>query len=443
MKKSSHIVGIFFCMDAITLYDLFGDSLGKIVTDTRTLQQDDIYFALKGANFNGNAFAIQALEMGARFVVVDENIKEDKRVIQVDNVLMCMQDLAKIHRKKMNANVIGITGSNGKTTTKELLFSILKEKFQTLATQGNLNNHIGVPLTIFKLEPRHEILILEMGANKPGDISELAEIGIPDLALITSLGKAHLEGFGSFEGVIRTKRELFDNVASRGGTLFFNFNDPMIKTLYGEFKNGLSFGNTDTNADYTYDLLQQIPEIKLQAVYNQEKIEYSSHLFGVHNYQNVISSITIARYLGLNIDQINRGLNEYHPNNMRSQITNWQQNKVILDAYNANPSSMSAAIGSLLQFDHNAKWVILGKMAELGDSSEAEHQNIIKLLATCDFEKVLLIGKEYKKEIIQPGMLAFENVDQAKEWINQYRPIDKLILIKGSRSSQLEKLLLE
>ena len=399
-------MGIFFCMDAITIYDLFGGCVDKIVTDTRTLKQDDIYFALKGANFNGNAFAIQALEMGARFVVVDENIKEDKRVIQVDNVLMCMQDLAKIHRKKMDAKVIGITGSNGKTTTKELLFSILKEKFQTLATQGNLNNHIGVPLTIFKLEPRHQILILEMGANKPGDISELAEIGLPDLALITSLGKAHLEGFGSFEGVIRTKRELFDNVASRGGTLFFNFNDPMIKTLYGEFKDGLSFGNTDTNADYTYDLLQQIPEIKLRAVYNQEKIEY-------------------------------------HPNNMRSQITNWHQNKVILDAYNANPSSMSAAIGSLLQFDHNAKWVILGKMAELGDSSEAEHQNIIKLLATCDFEKVLLIGKDYNKDIIQSNMLAFENVDQAKEWLNQYRPINKLILIKGSRSSQLEKLLLE
>ncbi len=436
-------MGIFFCMDSIALYELFDGRVDRIVTDTRKLKEGDIYFSLKGANFNGNEFAPQALEKGASFVVVDENIGLESRVIRVDDVLKSMQGLAQLHRKKMNAKVIGITGSNGKTTTKELLYFILKEKFQTLATQGNLNNHIGVPLTIFKLEPRHEVLVLEMGANKPGDIKELTEIGVPDMALITSLGKAHIEGFGSFEGVIKTKKELFDDVANRGGTLFFNLNDPQLNQMYSLFKDGLSFGDKKTNSDYTYELLQQIPEIKLRAFYDLDAVDYFAHLFGVHNYQNVIASITIARHLGLDIEQISKGLDDYYPQNMRSQITTWGNNKVILDAYNANPASMSAAIESFREFEHNEKWVVLGKMAELGDSSQEEHQNLTELLVSAGFEKVILIGSEYNNKLAQDKFILFENVDLAKSWIYKNMPKEKLILIKGSRSSQLEKILTE
>jgi len=429
-------------MEISEIYKLLEDKLDKIVTDTRQIKTGDIFFALKGPNFNGNEFALQALKNGASYVVVDQLFNaEVKNMIIVPDVLSCLQNLAKLHRRNIGIPTIGITGSNGKTTTKELLFSILSLWKNTLATAGNLNNHIGVPLTILKLKRNHEWLIIELGANAPGNIEELCEIADPDFGLITSLGKSHLEGFGSFEKLIETKMELFEFVERKSGKLFFNLNDPNIQKWYKPLDNYIGFGDVTKDAKYQFELLESHPKIKLKQVQPLEEI-FETELFGEHNYQNVIAAITISQCIGVPITLIKQGLKSYVPSNMRSQILEWRNNRVILDAYNANPASMKSALVSLSQFDTSAKWAILGKMAELGEYSREEHQKILDVSLDLPIDKILVIGSEWP--VMQHQKLIYKStVDEAKQFLNDNQVEGQTILIKGSRSAALENLLQE
>ncbi|MBK9631854.1 MAG: UDP-N-acetylmuramoyl-tripeptide--D-alanyl-D-alanine ligase [Saprospiraceae bacterium] len=429
-------------MEISEIYKLLEDKLDKIVTDTRQIKKGDIFFALKGPNFNGNEFALQALENGASYVIVDQFFKpEVKNMILVPDVLTCLQNLARIHRQNLNIPSIGITGSNGKTTTKELLFSILSLWKNTLATVGNFNNHIGVPLTILKLKSTHEWMIIELGANAPGNIEELCSIADPDFALITSLGKSHLEGFGSFEKLIETKMELFEFVEKKSGKLFFNLNDPNIQKWYKPSDNHIGFGDDTTESKYQFKLLESHPKIKLQQIQPVEEI-FETELFGEHNYQNVIAAITISQSIGVPISLIRQGLKNYIPSNMRSQILEWRNNKVILDAYNANPASMKSALVSLSQFDTSPKLAILGKMAELGEFSNEEHQKILEFSLNLAIDKILCVGGEWP--VIEHQKLIYKStVDEAKLYLNNIQSEGQTILIKGSRSAALENLLKE
>ncbi|MBK9272201.1 MAG: UDP-N-acetylmuramoyl-tripeptide--D-alanyl-D-alanine ligase [Saprospiraceae bacterium] len=423
------------------IYALLEHKLDKIVTDSRQIKEGDIFFALKGPNFNGNQFAIQAIEKGAQFAVVDElPMDASDQIITVQNALICLQNLSKLHRKKMNPFVIGITGSNGKTTTKELLYSILSRYDETIATIGNLNNQIGVPLTLLKLKPHHKYIILEMGANKPGDIAELSSIADPDLGLITSLGKAHLEGFGSFENLVATKFELFDYVDRKNGYLFYNMNDIHIKGQYQAKGNHITFSDTGFDSHFEYTLLKSHPTLRFSQTKPMINENFESSLFGHHNYQNAIAAISISEHLGVPVSMIVAGISDYIPSNMRSQILQWRGNLVILDAYNANPASMKHALESLCMFDQNPKWAILGKMAELGAESTFEHEQILQHALSSDIEKIVCIGEEWpvKKD---GKLLYFGNVNEAKKEIQTMNLKAKTILIKGSRSATLEKLL--
>jgi len=408
-----------------------------VVTDSRKIKNNCIFFSLKGENFNGNEFANSAVEKGAMLAVVDEKkySQNKENYILVEDCLETLQNLANFHRKKLNTKIIGITGSNGKTTTKELINSVLKTHFTTYCTRGNLNNHIGVPLSLLEISKNTEVAIIEMGANHIGEIKLLSEIVEPDYGYITNFGKAHLEGFGSEEGVIKGKTELYKFLFERNGFIFYNSDDEKQKHLLSDYKNKFGFGIKSSDLNYT--IKSENPTIILEV--NNNIIE--STLFGNYNIQNIISAVTVGMYLEIPIKKICNGISNYISSNNRSQIVEINSNKIILDAYNANPSSMLLAIKSFEKSKLQNKVLILGDMFELGQYENKFHQEIIDYCENLNINRVFLVGKIFSKTIHSRKFLSSANyIELSKR--KEFNEIENSnLLIKGSRGIQLEKLL--
>lgn len=413
------------------LHKLFLDSNG-VSTDTRSLKKGQIYFALKGDNFDGNKFTQQALDNGALYAITDDYQYQGKRTILVEDSLKALQELAIYHRNKLSIPVIGLTGSNGKTTSKELLVAVLSKKFKTACTQGNLNNHIGVPLTILSITEEDEIAVIEMGANHQKEIAFLSNIAQPDHGFITNFGKAHLEGFGGIEGIIKGKSELYDYLRKHNKTAWVNTNDQKqiaqsqgIKRMY--------FGSTN-QADYKVFNLGSNSNGFLKLKFENE--EFSTKLTGDYNFSNAASAIALGQHFGVVKADIIKALKEYTPENNRSQIAKTQNNVLVKDYYNANPSSMELAITNFSSLDFKNKWLILGDMFELGLYEQEEHQTIASLADKFDFEKVILVGEAFFNT--KTKGLQFKTTHDIVNWLKLNPPKAKTILIKGSRGMKLE-----
>ncbi len=410
----------------------------SVQTDTRKLKHGDIYFALKGANHNGNAYAKQALESGASYSVVDEDIDgEDSRIIRVDDVLTTLQQLSKFHRLQFDIPFIAITGSNGKTTTKELIHVVLSSKYKTYTTEGNLNNHIGIPLTILKIKKDAEMAVIEMGANHQKEIEGYCKYALPTHALITNCGKAHLEGFGGVEGVRKGKGELFDFIRMNQGSVFlFNDYDYLIKMAEG-INSVKTYGTiqADLVGDVSDD--NQFLSVSVKKGANIDGI--NTQLVGGYNLPNVLAAVCIGKAFEVPDDKIKSALESYQPSNSRSQLIKKDSNEIILDAYNANPSSMKLAIENFAKMSGNKKILMLGSMAELGDESQHEHQQLVDLIKSYSWNQVVLVGSAFSE--IHESFNYFSKVDEAKDWFKSQGFTEAQILIKGSRSMQMEKLL--
>lgn len=423
-------------MTAEIIYEYFLKSSG-VCTDTRAIQPNCIFFALKGDRFDGNEYAQQAIENGASYAVIDNNQYHQTggKTILVTNVLECLQKLARHHRKQFDIPIIGLTGSNGKTTTKELMKSVLSQKFNTLATVGNLNNHIGVPLTLLNLSEKVEVAVIEMGANHPGEIKMLSEIALPDYGYITNFGKAHLEGFGSMEGVIEGKTELYRFLNRNGGKIFVNGLNP-IQLNYSEHINRIVFGSPDSEVPITLVNSQN------HLIVNYQNIEIKSKLTGIYNFENIAAAITVGAYFGLTNEEIKKGIESYVPANHRSQIISHGSNVILMDAYNANPTSMKMALENFIQFEGAKKIVFLGDMFELGKESEKEHQAIVDFLSANFKGDVYLIGENfYKTKPHDSTFYKFKTYSESISVIKENKPENAQILIKGSRGMALERLL--
>ena len=444
-------------MEMKELYELFLQH-PTITTDSRDVPEGSMFFALKGDTFDGNAYATAALEKGAAYAVIDEKeyAKESNdRLILVEDVLTTLQQLAKYHRVHLGTPIIGITGTNGKTTTKELISAVLKKKYNVLYTQGNFNNHIGVPKTLLQLTKEHDIAVIEMGANHPGEIKTLVEIVLPDFGIITNVGKAHLLGFGSFEGVIRTKGELYDFLRTIQGTAFINNDNPHLLGI----SNGLKlvkYGQKDAkdllvkgelvecNPFLKFEwqtsstLTPQLSTVNCQlSTVNCQLSTVQTRLIGSYNLDNALAAACIGTFFNVPATDISAALEEYTPSNNRSQLTITQDNKLVVDAYNANPTSMRAALDNFRLIKAEHKMCILGQMGELGDVSEEEHQKVIDLLGDCGFEKVWLVGENFAKTSHPAHYRLFANVEEVKAAIATEKPQGYLILIKGSNSNKL------
>ena len=443
-----------------------------MTTDSRDCPEGSIFFALKGDTFNGNAYAKAALDKGCAYAVIDEaQYAEDDRYIVVDDVLTTLQQLAREHRRALNTPIIGITGTNGKTTTKELVATVLSKKYNVLYTQGNFNNHIGVPKTLLRLTKEHDIAVIEMGANHPGEIKTLVEIVEPNCGLITNVGKAHIEGFGSFEGVIRTKGELYDFLRQKADSKVFidtdnehlmgiseGLNlvpyvggeviacDPFLRFRWSpeEVQDALRASSKVQDASLVQEVLRQgsgeqssepvpVPVNVPVPVY-----EVSTHLIGAYNMKNMLAAATVGLEFGITPEQINEALAGYVPTNNRSQLTITQHNKLIVDTYNANPTSMMAALHNFVLMSVEPKMAILGDMGELGSISHEEHQKIVSYLQDNHISNVWLVGKEFGK--IESPYRKFANVADVKEALAKERPEGQYILIKGSNSNRLFEL---
>ncbi len=411
-----------------------------ISTDTRKISEGGIYFALKGENFNGNRFAMEALSKGASLVVVDEKQDSgDERIIIVENVLECLQDIACLHRKELKARFIGITGSNGKTTTKELIQRVLNSGFSSRATEGNLNNHIGVPLTILSLDREVEFAVIEMGANHPGEIKRLCEIARPDFGLITNIGKAHLEGFGSFEGVVRAKSELYDFLRENDGTAFLNSDNALLNTQSAGI-NSYTYGTT-APAMCRGNIAEVSPFLTIAvSCQGHDPMNIRTQLPGTYNFENVMAAIAIGTYFGVDHQGILEAIANYIPSNNRSQLVKTAKgNTLILDAYNANPSSMAAAISNIEGMEGTDKVLILGDMLELGSESSREHQALVDLLRAKNFFKVFLVGDIFSSIDVPDNWKKFRMTEDLNRWL-EHNPLKSCtILIKGSRKIGLEK----
>ncbi|MDO4727845.1 MAG: UDP-N-acetylmuramoyl-tripeptide--D-alanyl-D-alanine ligase [Bacteroidota bacterium] len=422
------------------IYILFRQSKG-VVIDSRKIESGVMYVSIKGQNFDGNTFAREAIEQGAAYAVIDnKGYYVDERTILVEDCLVFLQKLAQYHRVQLGLPVLALTGSNGKTTTKELISRVLAKKFKTKATVGNLNNHIGVPLTLLSLTSDEEFAVIEMGANHKKEIQILCDIALPNYGYITNFGKAHLEGFGGFEGVIEGKSELYDyfrKYKSAEIQVFVNKDDQLqLRQSFG--LNAFTFSESDTLADYVVDKVQLTPFITIDF----EGMQIVSHLIGWYNVPNILSAIAIGRYFGVGTNQIKEAIEGYIPENNRTQLIIKGTNKVLLDAYNANPSSMKAAIDNFLQIDVKSKMIFLGDMFELGAESNQEHKCIVEMLDRKDDVLVYFVGNHfYKHKKESSNMMFFENFDQIKEHLSDKIINEKSILIKGSRGMALERLL--
>lgn len=433
MKKSS----------TTELYEIFC-SHPAVSTDTRTIIPGSIFFALKGGNFNGNLFANDAIEKGAAYAVVDESEFAGENCLLVDDVLTALQDLARHHRNelgKRGLRVFGLTGSNGKTTTKELLARVLAKKFRTLFTEGNLNNHIGVPLTLLKLKAEHEMAVIEMGANHQKEIELLSSICEPDFGLITNVGLAHLEGFGGPEGVLKGKTELFVHLRNKNGTALVLADDERVMKISEGMKR-MSYG-TNAIAEVKGKLISADPFVKFSWEANGVAAhEVQTQMAGTYNLPNLIAACAAGVFFGIPVNEIDEAIVSYSPSNARSQLEKRGSNTLILDCYNANPSSMAAAIDNLSKLTAEKKIIVLGDMFELGESAAEEHQKVADLIA----EKlrgatVLLVGKLFAAVKGHAEMRRLNDSDEAAEWMKKTNPQDALILVKGSRGMRMEKVM--
>lgn len=425
-----------------TLYKLFLNSFG-ISTDTRDIKENQIYFALKGDNFDGNQYAEMALEKGALCVVVDDASvlinKQDKPYFLVSDVLDTLQRLAKYHRERLHIPVIGITGTNGKTTTKELMASVLSKKYNVFATHGNLNNHIGVPLSLLSITEEHDMAIIEMGANHQGEIGILCELAQPNFGLITNIGKAHLEGFESEFGILKTKKELFDFISNHEGTFFYNIEEQNIHDFAHGYDKLIAYSKVDKEGYVFYNIIQD----KIASCIAVGDLVIQSHLFGDYNAQNIAAAYTIGQYFEVDVERIKEAIESYTPQNNRSQILITDRNELIVDAYNANPTSLKLAVSQFLSLNKAHKMLIIGDMFELGTYSEEEHHNIVELLHNNldGFEMAYLVGEHFSKVNIK-------NIDKIKSYskrldleedLEKEDISDKLILLKASRGIGLEQ----
>jgi UDP-N-acetylmuramoyl-tripeptide--D-alanyl-D-alanine ligase len=425
------------------IYERFIDEGSIVVTDSRKITtKGGMFFALSGPNFNGNKFAMQALDLGCSVAVIDDDsfYEEDDRMILVKDSLLTLQHLANHHRKQFTIPVFAITGSNGKTTTKELLHACFETKWKTHSTKGNLNNHIGVPITLLELSKEDEIAIIEMGTNNPGEIAALAKIAEPTDALITSIGKAHLEGLGSLEGVAIEKLSLFDNVRKSNGKLFCNLGSPFIKNYVERYPEIDKIVYEDGTSDLlSVKLIQSFPRI--EAIVNDD-LKINSSLFGAHNLTNIAAALTVADSFGLDLGKCVDSLNNLVLENNRTQTIKKESGTTIyLDAYNANPTSMAAAIAAFSESLHPEKWLVIGDMFELGKDEVAEHQSIINLIDQHQWDKVVLVGELFGQTNVDNSKQYFETTKDVKEWLSQQSVSNKEILIKASRSMKLESLL--
>ncbi len=424
-------------MDIQNLYSLFQSSKGVSI-DSRSIKKDEIYFSIKGQNFDGNSFAFDALDKGAKFSIVDDpKLKnQNDKIIFVENSLKELQNLSKYNRSKSDVKVIGLTGSNGKTTTKNLIYSVLSQKYNTLCTSGNLNNHIGVPLTLLNIKPDTEIAVIEMGANHIGEIENLCQICMPDIGLITNFGSAHLEGFGDLKGVIKGKTELYKYLIKNYGHILINNDD---QTQKEECKTDLysSFGK-DNSSDFVFEYIKEDDRLVLL----NNNYSYSCRIYGAYNFPNIASAISIGKILDLDSDQIQNGLSKFKTEENRSEVLQYKGNIIYLDAYNANPSSMIAAIDNFNKEIKDNKIVILGDMLELGNFSKDEHIKIINHLYEMDFESVYLVGETFSSiNITDSRFKKFNDTKELMNGIDLTKINNKSILIKGSRSIGLEELI--
>lgn len=440
-------------MNIQQLYQLYREH-PCITTDSRDCPQGSIFLALKGATFNGNQFAAQALEKGCAYAIVDEaQYAIDNRIILVENCLQTYKDLAREHRRQFNIPVIAITGTNGKTTTKELVRAVLSEKYNVLATEGNFNNDVGVPKTLFRLNSEHEIAIIEMGASHPGDIKTLAETAEPTCGLITNVGRAHLQGFGSFEGVIKTKCELYDFLRTRkDGLIFLDAdNEYLVNQIEDEDSLWITPYSTDPDKQYqciSGEVIEASPLLKFRWRKPLMEIEeqgasakwhkVQTQLIGAYNIDNLLAAIAVGINFGVDRKQICHALENYQPTNSRSQLTVTEHNRLIVDAYNANPSSMEAALDNFRQVEAPRKMAILGDMRELGDASLDEHQRMIEIISRSGIDTVWLVGDEFAKTTCD--YRKFHDVEEVKKAIQVECPDGYTILIKGSNGTKLYQL---
>jgi len=419
-----------------------------ICTDTRKISKSCMFFALKGDHFNGNEFAHQAIESGAAYAIIDEEkYAVNEHFILVSDVLETLQDLAGYHRRQLSIPVIGITGSNGKTTTKELIRSVLSQQFKTFATEGNLNNHIGVPLSILSVDDDCEIAIIEMGANHQKEIGFLCGIAQPTQGLITNVGKAHLEGFGGIEGVRIGKGELYEFIAKTGGTIFINADDSVLKEMSAErgFENKVTYGSGKDNfiwaaLEASSPFLNIKWECKAESS-DKKSFTAKSNLPGIYNFNNIVCAICIGSYFKLSPEQINSGVSSYHPLNSRSQILKTEHNTILCDYYNANPSSMIVALDNLESMDTDSKAVILGDMFELGKEAGKEHQLILNKVMAVNSARKIFIGEEFYKLKVNNNVEFFKTVQEAQIALEKNPIMASTVLVKGSRGMKLETLL--
>lgn len=421
------------------LYEIYLQC-GNVSTDTRSLQPGDLFFALKGPQFDANTLALDAIKKGATAAVVDDQtLPEHPQLLKVENSLKTLQDLGKFHRQQMNATVIGITGSNGKTTTKELISCVLHRKYRTIATQGNLNNHIGVPLTLLRLKPDTEFAVVEMGANHIGEIAQLCRLALPHYGIITNIGKAHLEGFGGLTGVINAKSELYAFIDDYGKMLFVNKNNNLLDRLSARISR-FTYGS-DLHNDLYGELIATEPWLQVAWEYKHNQMLTATRMIGAYNTENILAAISIGCFFNVPAELISEAIATYESKNNRSQLIETDKNRIIMDAYNANPGSMEASIRNFNQLRNRKSIAILGDMLELGEDSDHEHAMILKLLIDLEFEKVMLVGPLFANVYRGDDWLLFSNSDELVSYL-QSNPLKGYdILVKGSRGMQLEKVL--
>jgi len=430
-------------MDIDRLYGIFKE-YPLICTDTRKVQKGSIFFALKGENFDGNQFAAQAVEKGCNLAVVDnkEYYYENKNYLLVEDALHTLQKLANLHRRTLNLPILAITGTNGKTTTKELTNEVLSKKYMVFSTQGNLNNHIGVPLTLLSMSINTDIGIVEMGANHAGEIKTLCEIAEPDFGLITNIGKAHLEGFGSFEGVKKAKRELYDHLSEKGGEIFINIDNKILRKLSGNSKQ-ISYG-TSVEAKCRGEIAVSDPYLTI-VWHTDRPVELFTGFAGGYNFENVMAAICVGSHFNVPENDIVKAIESYTPDNNRSQLVRTANNTVIMDAYNANPTSMEAALENFFMMKAKSKVVILGDMLELGKNAKKEHKIILEKLMKYSFDRVFIIGKIFGDTVnsinYDGDIMKFQDTGEFNAWIKDNQLKNTYIFIKGSRGIGLERIL--
>jgi UDP-N-acetylmuramoyl-tripeptide--D-alanyl-D-alanine ligase len=423
------------------IYSLFLNT-PKVFTDSRQAANGGIFFALKGDNFDGNDFAVKTIADGADYAVVDrKELDRSEKIIYVENVLSTLQKLANYHRRQLKTPILAITGTNGKTTTKELIASVLQTKYNIIATQGNLNNHIGVPLTLLTLTKKHEIGVIEMGANHPGEIEFLCSIAEPDLGIITNVGKAHIEGFGSFEGVKKTKGELYTYLASNGKGIFINADNEHLMGMAPVSVEKYTYGINSESVQLKGEVANADLLLVCRALFPKGWLYLKTNLTGAYNLENILAAARIGLYFNIDPLLIQKGIETYAPSNSRSQLLRKGENTILMDCYNANPSSMEVSLKNFMQIEKEGKVFILGDMLELGSVSIEEHQKIVDVLSGAEDSEVFLVGDNFMQTISPSRFFKCLNVDQLRLEIENKNWKNRFLLIKGSRGIKLEKII--